>query len=108
MCELLLRQAFGFSIKDQVEQCFPIIYKSRLALSPGSDTALITRRNNMADKDTTKKGSSNPTPDATPAGGSHATGSAPGGNPRHAPLPDGSNRVPDDAKGYNPGSVVTG
>ena len=41
-------------------------------------------------------------------GGSHSSGSAPGGNPRHAPLPDGSNRVPDDARGYNPGSVVTG
>ena len=62
----------------------------------------------MSDKD--KKGSTAPpAPDkAVPAGGSHAAGSAPGGNPRHAPLPDGSNRVPDDAKGYNPGSVVTG
>ena len=32
---------------------------------------------------------------------------APGGNPRYAELP-GPNRVPDDAKGANPGSMVTG
>jgi hypothetical protein len=64
----------------------------------------------MSDSD--KSGSKQPAPaqpaSSPAAGGSHASGGAPGGNPRHAPLPDGSNRVPDDAKGYNPGSVVTG
>jgi hypothetical protein len=54
-----------------------------------------------------EKGEAAPATD-TGATGGHMTGSAPCGNPRHAPLPDGSNRVPEDAKGYNPGSVVTG
>ena len=59
------------------------------------------------EKDSGKTGGTQ-APAVNPVGSSHASGGAPGGNPRHAPLPDGSNRVPDDAKGYNPGSVVTG
>ena len=61
------------------------------------------------DGDNTKKSNKAPAP-APAIGGSGGTvkGSAPGGNPRFAPLDDGKNRVPDDAKGYNPGSIVSG
>ena len=61
--------------------------------------------NGSKKKDSPKK----PSAEAAASSGSSGARSpaVPGGDPRYAELP-GPNRVPDDAKGANPGSMVTG